>query len=298
MTSNPGSRVFPSTVFCVLWIRTDACRRLEPVPGGPPGIRNIFQRIFSLLWTSQTRRMFPIFQNKETIVHEILNHFKKNKVEIANAITKPFPFFESLRDLSFITEEMYNDSQEACRNLVPVGKVVYQILCNLEKTFDGSLLQAIFSRTHLKEYPDLIPIHRSFENVIQYEYCLPKSDRGKTKNMPSTEPSCEQGVFQPQTHQFGTAPLTGPGEMTPWLIPEPEGHDGQLPQPGLINCAQSEMPSLQLNNGQAISGELKLEDVPPEAYSSAPGRGPGEEGEVVQPGNAEHQASECRAPVS
>lgn len=46
-------------------------------------------------------RMFAIVQNKEKIFHKnFLSHFKENKVEMANAITKPFPFLESLRDRS------------------------------------------------------------------------------------------------------------------------------------------------------------------------------------------------------
>uniref|UniRef100_A0A452R5J6 HSR domain-containing protein n=1 Tax=Ursus americanus TaxID=9643 RepID=A0A452R5J6_URSAM len=85
-----------------------------------------------------------------------------------NTITKPFPFLESLRDCSLIMEEFYNDSQEAHRNLVPVGKVVYNILCCFEKNFGRSLLQVLFSRVHLKEYPDLIHVHRAFKNGNQY----------------------------------------------------------------------------------------------------------------------------------
>uniref|UniRef100_A0A452UR42 HSR domain-containing protein n=1 Tax=Ursus maritimus TaxID=29073 RepID=A0A452UR42_URSMA len=38
---------------------------------------------------------------------ELLDHVQ-NKVEIANTITKPFPFLESLRDCSLIMEEFYN----------------------------------------------------------------------------------------------------------------------------------------------------------------------------------------------
>ncbi|KAF3824066.1 hypothetical protein GH733_008351 [Mirounga leonina] len=116
----------------------------------------------------------------------------QNKVEIANAITKPFPFLESLRDHSFITEKIYKDSEEAHRNLVPVEKVVYNILCYLEKTFDRSLLQVLFSRVHLKEYPDLIHVHRIFENVIEDKYFPQKSDSEETQKTPNIGPSCEQ----------------------------------------------------------------------------------------------------------
>ncbi|XP_032336346.1 nuclear body protein SP140-like protein [Camelus ferus] len=129
--------------------------------------------------------MLPV-QKKEIFREILLNHFKENKVEIASAVTKPFPFLESLRDSSFITEKIYSDSQEACRNLVPVGKVIHHILCHLEKTFDKSLLRALFIRVHLKEYPDLIPIHRSFENVIQDTYFSQESDK-ETLKLPSSE---------------------------------------------------------------------------------------------------------------
>ncbi|XP_060049401.1 nuclear body protein SP140-like protein [Erinaceus europaeus] len=111
--------------------------------------------------------MLAISQDKEMFLEgSLFNHFKKNKVEIANAITKSYPFLESLRDHSMITENTYKESLDACRNLVPVKRVVYHLLCHLEKTFDKSLLQVLFSRVHLKEYPDLAEVHRSFENVM------------------------------------------------------------------------------------------------------------------------------------
>lgn len=37
--------------------------------------------------------------------------FKENKVEIANAIPKPFPFLMGLRDRDFISESMYEVSE-------------------------------------------------------------------------------------------------------------------------------------------------------------------------------------------
>uniref|UniRef100_A0A8D2FJS0 HSR domain-containing protein n=1 Tax=Theropithecus gelada TaxID=9565 RepID=A0A8D2FJS0_THEGE len=106
--------------------------------------------------------------SREISCEIFVNHFKENKVEIANAITKPFPFLESLRDNSFITEKMYADSQEACINLIPVQRVVYHVLCHLEKVFDCSVLSVLFSRINLKEYPDLIEIHKSFKKGNQF----------------------------------------------------------------------------------------------------------------------------------
>ncbi|XP_023366057.1 sp110 nuclear body protein-like [Otolemur garnettii] len=95
----------------------------------------------------------------------LLQHFIYKKVEIAYAICKPFPFFESLRDKSFITNRMYNESLEACSNLVPVSRVVHNILTKLEKTFSVSLLMTLFSQINLHEYPNLEMILQSFKDV-------------------------------------------------------------------------------------------------------------------------------------
>uniref|UniRef100_A0A287D6N8 HSR domain-containing protein n=2 Tax=Ictidomys tridecemlineatus TaxID=43179 RepID=A0A287D6N8_ICTTR len=97
------------------------------------------------------------FENREEqFLHEhLFRHFKENKVEIASAITKLFPFLMSLRDRAFISEQMFDHLQEACRNLVPVNAVVYTVLSELERTFSLSLLDELFSRTNLTAYPDL-----------------------------------------------------------------------------------------------------------------------------------------------
>ncbi|KAL1770806.1 nuclear body protein SP140 isoform X2 [Sigmodon hispidus] len=92
----------------------------------------------------------------------MFKHFRENKVEIASAITKPFPFLMSLRDRGFITERKFQTSQEKCENRDKVGKVVYDILSDLQKKFTLPLLEVIFSTTHLKAYPDLKEIVRSF----------------------------------------------------------------------------------------------------------------------------------------
>ncbi|XP_034862810.1 nuclear body protein SP140-like protein [Mirounga leonina] len=207
--------------------------------------------------------MFSTVQNKKISHETLLNHFKQNKVEIANAITKPFPFLESLRDHSFITEKIYKDSEEAHRNLVPVEKVVYNILCYLEKTFDRSLLQVLFSRVHLKEYPDLIHVHRIFENVIEDKYFPQKSDSEETQKTPNIGPSCEQ-----------------------------------VPDESEVLRMKSEEVCGLLDEGQVVSSESSEEEEPPAALSSAQGRGLEEKGEDGQLWAADHHVSEFRAPAS
>lgn len=53
---------------------------------------------------------------------------------------------------------------EACRNMVPVSKVVYNILTKMEEPFNLSFLEMLFSQINLREYPNLVAIQRSFRN--------------------------------------------------------------------------------------------------------------------------------------
>lgn len=96
----------------------------------------------------------------------LLQHFEYKKLDIAYAINKPFPFFEALRDNSVITDRLYKESLEACQNLVPLPKVVHNVLTSLERTFCPSMLVTLFSPVNLHEYPRLSAISRSFKNVV------------------------------------------------------------------------------------------------------------------------------------
>ncbi|XP_023580249.1 nuclear autoantigen Sp-100-like [Trichechus manatus latirostris] len=225
--------------------------------------------------------MFAMVQDREKIFHEIfLDHFKKNKVEIADKITKLFPFLETLRDHSFIPDKLYNDSQEAYRNLVPVSNVVYRVLCHLEETFDESLLQVLFSKVNLKEYPDLIQIHRSFENVFQHKYFSQKSVREETEKMPSIQSRCKKDTWEVIS------------SCHPENIPEDQ-------QTRTAHCQASDI--IVINSED--SAESSEENESWEAWRSALGNGPGEkeisgDDSLKVNHREEHQETSSSAPRS
>ncbi|XP_070278453.1 nuclear body protein SP140 isoform X3 [Myotis yumanensis] len=145
------------------------------------------------------RDQSPEDQNpEEQVFYEfIFRLFKENKVEIASAITKPFPFLMGLRDRGFISERMYNRFQEACRNLVPMERVAYNVLSELEKKFDMTVLNALFSTVNLKAYPDLLEIFRSFQNVLHDIFHDQATDDEETTRMLNCQQSYEQAEALP-----------------------------------------------------------------------------------------------------
>ncbi|XP_036019820.1 uncharacterized protein LOC101055758 isoform X4 [Mus musculus] len=58
---------------------------------------------------------------------------------------------------------MYEDLLDSCRSLVPVDKVIYRALEELEKKFDMTVLCELFNEVNMEKYPDLNLIRRSFE---------------------------------------------------------------------------------------------------------------------------------------
>nr|XP_020831080.1 nuclear autoantigen Sp-100-like isoform X9 [Phascolarctos cinereus] len=104
---------------------------------------------------------------RKMVEDNLVETFKKNKLEISKAINTPSPFLEILRDHSVISEEMYQCAQKKYQKLVPICKgsiCTYSILMQLEKKFSSKILAALFHPTNLQEYPLLVQIQKQFRD--------------------------------------------------------------------------------------------------------------------------------------
>ncbi|XP_047299035.1 nuclear body protein SP140 isoform X25 [Homo sapiens] len=228
----------------------------------------------------------------------IFRFFRENKVEIASAITRPFPFLMGLRDRSFISEQMYEHFQEAFRNLVPVTRVMYCVLSELEKTFGWSHLEALFSRINLMAYPDLNEIYRSFQNVC-YEHsplqmnnvndledrprllpygkqensnaCHEMDDIAVPQEALSSSPRCEPGFSSESCEQLAL-PKAGGGdaEDAPSLLPVSCKLAIQIDE-----GESEEMPKLLPYDTEVLESNGMIDAA--RTYSTAPGEKQGEE---------------------
>nr|XP_042115661.1 nuclear body protein SP140-like protein isoform X4 [Peromyscus maniculatus bairdii] len=168
----------------------------------------------------------------------MFKHFHENKVEIASAITKPFPFLMSLRDRGFISEQKFQDSQERCQNLVPVSRVVYDILSDLQNKFSLLLLEVIFSKTHLKAYPDLKETLRSFLDVSSSHRTPQRVNGRDAEERPGLpgfvkEASCSPGNSQMNDEQAEEVPSLSQCNGGEGSSSCEQMFDGQEPQDNL-----------------------------------------------------------------
>ncbi|XP_036110105.1 nuclear body protein SP140-like protein [Molossus molossus] len=143
-----------------------------------------------------------------------LSLFKKYKVEISDAINTTFPFLEYLRDHEFITSEMYKHSHQSLTKRHGVQEVIYDVLTELEKTFDLSILEALFSKVIMKKYPDLYNIYKIFKTAIPD---LELSPECEMERRPDVQLSLEQGTVK--------KPLSS---LT-WLYQDPSDYNGTAP---------------------------------------------------------------------
>nr|XP_015288410.1 PREDICTED: nuclear body protein SP140 isoform X4 [Macaca fascicularis] len=238
----------------------------------------------------------------------IFRFFREHKVEIASAITRPFPFLMGLRDRSFISEQMYEHFQEAFRNLVPVTRVMYCVLSELEKTFGWSHLEALFSRINLMAYPDLNEIYRSFQNVCYEHPPLQMNNANELEDRPRLLPYGKQensnadhemgDVAVPQ-EALSSSPRCEPGfsseSCEQLALPNADGGDAEdapslLPGGG-VSCElaiqtdegeSDEMPTLLPYDTEVLESNRMTDAA--RTYSTAPGKKEGDEEGRNSPG--------------
>ncbi|EPQ17838.1 Nuclear body protein SP140-like protein [Myotis brandtii] len=137
-----------------------------------------------------------------------LCHFKTQKVKISNIIKVSFPFLELLRDYGFISNEIYEKSKESFKTPGSEQEVIIDVLNEVEKTFNLSLLEALFSEDIMDTYPGLNDIYKTFKKVIPNIELFLKSDGEENEERPDIQQILEQ---EAQRTSSCTSGLPGPG---------------------------------------------------------------------------------------
>ncbi|XP_054579285.1 nuclear body protein SP140-like protein [Eptesicus fuscus] len=133
-----------------------------------------------------------------------LCHFKRQKVAISNIIITSFPFLELLRDYGFINNELYEKSKKSFETSVSQKEVIYHVLSEVEKTFNLSLLKALFSKDIMETYPGLKDIYETFKKVIPNIELFLRNDGEENEKRRDIQESLEQG-----TVDFGNNSISG-----------------------------------------------------------------------------------------
>ncbi|KAM5325251.1 nuclear body protein SP140-like protein isoform 1-T1 [Glossophaga mutica] len=173
-------------------------------------------------------------------------HFKEHKVEISDAIETPFPFLETLHDRGFITDEMYKESKTSCENLSPVPRVMYNILSELEKKFNLSLLEVLFSKVIVNSYPELNDIRKSFRHVILKKIFHQANVGDEKAGNCNTQWNIKQGTGENPHPNFS------------WLFLDQSSLTGTAPPDNTLSECLSQKEAIYLMDTSIISGNNEL----------------------------------------
>ncbi|XP_036175407.1 nuclear body protein SP140-like protein isoform X5 [Myotis myotis] len=194
-----------------------------------------------------------------------LCHFKTQKVKISNIIKVSFPFLELLRDYGFISNEIYEKSKESFKTPGSEQKTIIDVLNEVEKTFNLSLLEALFSEDIMDTYPGLNDIYKTFKKVIPNIEQFLKSDGEENEERPDIQQSLEQGTAPPvnglseQHHETQEINVNETGTTS-------DNNDALESRQRNEQCAhESEQEVIDSEDSKESSDG----DVPPKASSSA-----------------------------
>ncbi|XP_036885233.1 nuclear body protein SP140-like protein isoform X2 [Sturnira hondurensis] len=137
-----------------------------------------------------------------------VKHFKEHKAEISDAIKASYPFLETLRDRKLITNEMYKESIKTCEDPSTVPKVVYKVLDNMKRNHVLPLLETLFSKFIMENYPDLNGICEGFRDAILKKIFHEASFGNESAENSNTQLRLEQGTGE------------NPYQFLSWLFPD------------------------------------------------------------------------------